>query len=224
MKEIGIKAQYTKNWIYSKKDCLFEEKLKNILKQNFNPDKPNAVWCTDITYIWTAEDGWVYLSSIIDLFSRRIIAWKLSKTMEIKFVLETIKLAKKRRMLKEPCILHSDRGIHYTCKQYKNYVKDFIRSYSKKGYPYDNACIESFHSLIKREWLNRFKIKNYKQAKSLIFEYIDAWYNTIRIHSHCNYMSPVDFERKFELEKLHLVVNIFSFIFVRNLDRIPKFA
>ena len=202
MKEMNIKSQYVKNWIHPEKAKTVNEELKNILNQQFNPDKPNAVWCTDITYIWTADDGWVYLSSIIDLFSRRIIAWKLSKTMEVKFVLETIELAKLRRKVTEPCILHSDLGIHYTCRQYVEFTKDFIRSYSKKGYPYDNACIESFHSLIKREWLNRFIIINYEHAKSLVFEYIDTWYNTKRIHSHCGFKSPIDFEKEFESQKL----------------------
>lgn len=72
------------------------------------------------------------------------------------------------------------------------------QSYSHSGYPYDNACIESFHSLIKREWLNRFHIINYKHAYRLVFEYIETFYNTVRIHSHCDYMSPNDFEKLFE--------------------------
>ena len=69
------------------------------------------------------------------------------------------------------------------------------RSYSKKAYPWDNACIESFHAIIKREWLNRFKIQNFEHAYQLVFEYLEAFYNTKRIHSHCNYMSPNDFEK-----------------------------
>ena len=72
------------------------------------------------------------------------------------------------------------------------------RSYSKKAFPWDNACIESFHSLIKREWLNRFKISNYKHAYRLVFEYLETFYNTKRIHSHCDYMSPDDFERLYQ--------------------------
>jgi len=70
--------------------------------------------------------------------------------------------------------------------------------YSKKGYPYDNACIESFHSLIKREWLNRFRIKDLQHAYKLVFEYIDAFYNTVRIHSHCDFLSPLDFENLYK--------------------------
>jgi len=72
------------------------------------------------------------------------------------------------------------------------------RSYSKKAYPWDNACIESFHALIKREWLNRFKIKNYDHAYKLVFEYIETFYNTVRIHSHCGYLSPNEYENVYE--------------------------
>nr|WP_288697262.1 integrase core domain-containing protein [uncultured Allisonella sp.] len=72
-----------------------------------------------------------------------------------------------------------------------------INSYSHKGYPYDNACIESFHSLIKRKWLNRITTQDYYQAYSLVFEYLETFYNTVRIHSHCDYMSPDDFEEQY---------------------------
>ena len=93
-------------------------------------------------------------------------------------------------------------NLSLTCPIYmlapQSYIKETAqmrRSYSKKGYPWDNACIESFHALIKREWLNRFKIENYQQAYMLVFEYINTFYNTVRIHSHCNYMSPNDYEK-----------------------------
>lgn len=83
------------------------------------------------------------------------------------------------------------------------------RSYSKKGYPWDNACIKSFHSLIKREWLNRFKIQNYQQAYQLVFEYINAFYNTVRVHSHYNYMSPNDYEKLYaDFQKYNMRIGI----------------
>ena len=94
-------------------------------------------------------------------------------------------------------VLHSDRGIQYVCKEYINInaTEGMERSYSKKAYPWDNACIESFHALIKREWLNRFKITDYEHAYRLIFEYIETFYNTVRIHSHCGYVSPNEYEK-----------------------------
>ena len=197
MKQMGIKAQWVKPWTITTRDSDFSSKLQNILDEQFNPERPNAVWCSDITYIWTI-DGFVYLASIMDLFSRKIIAWTLSETLEVSCVIDTINKAKARRNIDQPLIIHSDRGSQYVAKEYIKATEHMKRSYSKKAFPWDNACIESFHSIIKREWLNRFKIRDYKQAYRLIFEYLEAFYNTKRIHSHCNYMSPDEFERVYE--------------------------
>ena len=194
MREMGIRAQWVSPWIATTKDSDFSKELHNVLNEQFNPDRPNAVWCSDITYVWTNE-GFVYLTSIMDLYSRKIIAWTLSNSMEVSCVIDTITKAKQRRDTELPLILHSDRGSQYVSKAYRQATEQFQLSYSHKGYPYDNACIESFHSLIKREWLNRFRIESYNHAYRLVFEYIEAFYNTVRIHSHCNYMSPEQFEQ-----------------------------
>ena len=197
MKEMNIKAQYIRPYTITTKDSDFSAALQNVLDEQFNPDKPNAVWCSDITYIWTI-DGFVYLTSIMDLFSRKIIAWTLSHTLETSCVIETINKAKNRRNLDTPLIIHSDRGSQYVSKEYKRATSQMQTSYSKRAYPWDNACIESFHALIKREWLNHFKIRGYEHAYTLVFEYIEAFYNTVRTHSHCNYMSPDQFEKLYQ--------------------------
>ena len=194
MREMGIKAQWIKPWTTTTRDSDFSKELHNILDEQFNPDRPNAVWCTDITYIWTT-DGFVYLNCIMDLYSRKIIAWTLADTLEVPSVISTINKAKASRDTDNPLIIHSDRGSQYVSEAWRLATEGMTRSYSHTGYPYDNACIESFHSLIKREWLNRFTIRNYRHAYSLVFEYIETFYNTIRIHSHCNYMSPNDYEK-----------------------------
>ena len=155
------------------------------------------MWCTDITYIYTCE-GFAYLTSVMDLYSRKIIAWLLAPTLEAKCVVEAINLAKARRKTDQPLILHSDRGVQYVSQAYRDATEKFRLNYSHKGYPYDNACIESFHSLIKREWLNRFRIDSFGRTYTLVFEYIEAFYNTVRIHSHCNYLSPDQFERFYQ--------------------------
>ena len=167
MRQMGIRAQWSKPWTITTKDSDFSTELQNILDEQFNPDRPNTVWCSDITNIWTI-DGFVYLTSIMDLFSRKIIAWTLSETLEVSCVIDTINKAKACRNIDQPLIIHSDRGSQYVATEYK------------------------------REWLNRFKIRDYKQAYRLIFEYLEAFYNTKRIHSHCNYMSPNEFERVYE--------------------------
>ena len=175
MKEMGLRAQWVK----------------------FNPDRPNAVWCTDITYVYTHQ-GFAYLTSVMDLYSRKIIAWVLAPSLEARYVVEAINKAKACRKTDEPLILHSDRGPQYVSQAYREAAEKFQLSYSNTGYPYDNACIESFHSLIKREWLSRFQIESFDKAYTLIFEYIEAFYNTVRIHSHCDYMSPEQFERLYQ--------------------------
>ena len=200
MREMGIKAQWSKPWTTTTRDSDFSSELHNILDEQFNPECPNAVWCTDITYIWT-QDGFVYLNCIMDLFARKIIAWTLSDNMEVSSVIETINKAKAARNTDLPLIIHSDRGSQYVSNAWREATENMQRSYSHKGYPYDNACIESFHSLIKREWLNRFHIQNYRHAYSLVFEYIETFYNTVRIHSHCDYMSPNEFEKLYERVK-----------------------
>lgn len=177
MRQIGIRAQ-------------------NILDEEFNPTYPDAFWCSDITYIWTFE-GFVYLTSVIDLYSRKIISWVLSETLEASNIVECVEKAKRVRNVEKPLIFHCDRGCQYVSEAFQKVTKGMIRSYSKKAYPWDNACIESFHALLKREWINRFKIFNYAHAYKLIFEYIETFYNTVRIHSHCGYLSPNEYEEQY---------------------------
>ena len=197
MKENNLKAKYIKPYIQTTVSHDFSDKLKNLLNRHYNPTRPNVAWCTDITYIWTYDDGFVYLTSVMDLYSRSIISWVLTKTMDADEVLKCIEKAKERRNIENPLVIQSDRGVQYTSTKYRELTSEFIRSYSRKGTPWDNACIESFHSLIKREWLNFHKIQNYNHAYRLIFEYIEGFYNTVRIHSHCGYLSPVQFEQKY---------------------------
>ena len=206
MKEMGIKAQYIKPYTITTVDSDFSDELKNILDEKFNPTEPDAVWCSDITYIWTFA-GFVYLTSIMDLYSRKIIAWVLSDTLEAKWVIEAVKKAKKSRNVDKPLIIHTDRGSQYVSMDYIKITANMQRSYSKKAYPWDNACIESFHALIKREWLNRFKIFDYNHAYKFIFQYIETFYNTVRIHSHCGYLSPNEYEMEYykELKKMELI-------------------
>ena len=206
MRQMGIKAQWIKPFTHTTIDPDFSLKLKNILDEQFNPEEPNAVWVSDITYIVTVN-GFVYLTSIMNLFSRKIIGWILSRTLHAQHVVDCVNLAKQKRRIDKPLVFHNDRGTQYVSDAFKEATVDFINSYSKKGYPWDNACIESFHALIKREWLNRFVILDYQRAYRLVFEYIETFYNTVRIHSHCNYLSPDQYEEEF-LEKLEKSLKI----------------
>ena len=193
MKEMGIRACWVRPYTVTTHSEDFSDRLKNILARDFSPEEPNAVWCTDITYIPTRE-GFVYLSCIMDLFSRRIISWELTPTLETRYVVNAVQKA----MIvsgRRPKVIHTDRGTQYTSVEYWDETEGILKSYSSKANPWDNACIESFHALIKREWLNRFDIKDINHAHMLVFEYIDMFYNTRRIHSYCNYLSPGAYEK-----------------------------
>lgn len=203
MRQMGIKAQWVKPYTVTTIDSDFSSALKNILDEQFNPSEPDAVWVSDITYIWT-YNGFAYLTSIMDLYSRKIIAWVLSQTLEAIHVVECVEKAKRIRGIKSPLVFHSDRGIQFVSQAFRTATEGMINSYSKKAYPWDNACIESFHSLLKREWLNRFRILDYKHAYRLVFEYIETFYNTVRIHSHCEYLSPDEYEKQYQKELLQL--------------------
>ena len=142
----------------------------------------------------TISEGY---TSVMDLYSRKIISWVLSETLEASHVVECVEKAKRVRNVEKPLIFHCGRGCQYVSEAFQKATKGMIHSYSKKAYPWDNACIESFHALLKREWINRFKIFNYAHAHKLIFEYIETFYNTVRIHSHCGYLSPNEYEEQY---------------------------
>ena len=196
MRQMGIKVQWVKPYTVTTIDSDFNSELQNILDEQFNPSRPDAVWVSDITYIWT-YNGFVYRTSIMDLYSRKIIAWVLSQSLEAIHVVECVNKAEQMRNVTSPLVFHSDRGIQFVSQAFQKVTEGMINSYSKKAYPWDNACIESFHSLLKREWLNRFKIFDYKHAYRLVFEYIETFYNTVRIHSHCGYLSPDEYEKQY---------------------------
>ena len=219
MREMGIRAQWTKPWTTTTRDSDFSKDLRNVLNEKFNPERPNAVWCTDITYIWT-HNGFVYLNCVIDLYARKIIAWTLADTMEVSTVIETINKAKACRNTDLPLIIHSDRGSQYVSNAWREATEKMQRSYSHSGYPYDNACIESFHSLIKREWLNRFNIINYKHAYRLVFEYIETFIIPLGFTvtaTICLLMTLKNCMRGYVLYQ-QLSWQNFSFYFVLNLD------
>ena len=195
MRELVIKACWIRPYTVTTHSEDFSDKLKNILKRDFSPKSPNAVWCTDITYIPTKE-GFAYLSCIMNLFSRKIVSWELAPSLETKYVISAVQKAISRTGTR-PTVIHTDRGVQYTSAAYFDETTGILKSYSEKANPWDNACIESFHALIKREWLNRFMIQDIKQAHRLVFEYIDTFYNTKRIHSFCGYLSPSVYENMY---------------------------
>lgn len=173
---------------------------ENLLNRRFIVNQPNQSWVTDITFIPTNE-GWLYLASVMDLFSRKIVGWSMDSTMTKELVMNALKMAYQRQKPKPGLIHHSDRGVQYASKEYQKLLKEYrmIRSMSRKGNCYDNACIESFHGILKRELVYQTKYKTREEARTSLFEYIEFFYNSKRIHSTLNYHTPNEFEKMYKL-------------------------
>ncbi|MGI6684442.1 MAG: IS3 family transposase [Bacillota bacterium] len=171
---------------------------ENVLDRQFKASKPNQLWVTDITYIPTNE-GWLYLATVMDLYSRKIVGWAMDKTMTKELVISALKMAYKRQKPGEGVIHHSDRGVQYASSEYQKLLNQYkmIGSMSRKGNCYDNACIESFHGILKRELVYQTKFKTREEAKKSLFEYIEFFYNSKRIHSTLDYFTPNEFERMY---------------------------
>ena len=170
------------------------EDLENVLKRDFTTTCINEKWVGDITYIHTSRDGWCYLASVLDLHSKKIIGYAFGKRMTNDLVVKALKNAyyNQNPNKNKHIIFHTDLGSQYTSNDLKELCKEFniIQSFSKKGCPYDNACIESFHSSIKKEEIYRNTYRTFEEANIAIFKYIEGWYNRKRIHSSINYMTP----------------------------------
>lgn len=148
------------------------EDKENILKRNFEAASINQKWCTDITYIYVLKEGWTYLASVIDLCSRKIIGYAYGTSMTADLAVEAIKNACLNVKDTKEIILHSDLGSQYTSQAFENYLseKGMIYSFSRKGNLYDNACIDSFHSVLKKEEIYLHTYQNFKEARRAVFE------------------------------------------------------
>jgi transposase InsO family protein len=171
-------------------------KYDNLLNREFTADRPNQKWVTDISYIPTRQ-GNCYLSVIRDLYDESIVAYKLSKDMTVKLVLDTIKLAKKKEKVTDSLQLHSDQGSQYVSHEYYLLTKSYgiTPSMSRRGNPYDNALAENFFSILKTECIHRVKLATYEEASLLIGEYIN-FYNNYRIQTKTK-LTPLEKRNQF---------------------------
>ena len=171
---------------------------KNILSQNFNQSAPNKVWVCDFTYI-KAAGRFYYLCVILDLFSRKVIAYKLSNKIDTKLAIDTVNSAVAVRGKSSGIIFHTDRGSQFTSAQFRRHMDNLnmIQLFSAKGHPYDNAVIECFFKYLKKEEVNRKSYASFNDLKLSLFEYINGFYNSVRPHSHNNRLTPNQAEINF---------------------------
>jgi len=174
----------------------------NRLEQQFDVDRPNVAWVTDITFIRTYE-GWLYLAIVLDLFSRQIVGWSMSSRMQSDLVLQALLMAVWRRRPKQEVVVHSDQGTQYTSGNWRAFLRDhrLVPSMSRRGNCFDNAVAESFFQLLKRERIKRRIYPSREVARQDVFNYIELFYNSIRRHGSNGNLSPVKFEKSYYLNQ-----------------------
>ncbi len=194
MREVGIEVRYMR-----KKRKTTDSKhglpvFENKLGRDFKPERPNQVWASDITYIYTFE-GWLYLNVVVDLYSRKIVGWSIRENMEKEIVIDALKMAYGQRQPGRGLIHHSDRGSQYASNDFKDILITYgmIGSMSRKGDCWDNACVESFFGSLKCEQVYWTKYLTRDEARLDIVGYL-MYYNSDRMHSYCGNTSPNAFE------------------------------
>lgn len=199
MKQLNLPKMSTIKPVFKRQLQDNSSSCVNHLEQKFDPQVPNQVWCSDITYIRVGST-FSYLCVIIDLFARKVIAWNLSRKMDTSLVIDTVNKALSQRNPKKSILFHSDRGTQYTSMQFRAFLdkNNFVQSFSNKSNPWDNAVVEAFFKFLKHEELHRHSFSSFEQARLAIFEYIDGFYNPVRPHSFNDFLSPNQKETLFE--------------------------
>jgi len=172
---------------------------KNLLNREFTAEKPGQKWVSDITYIPT-EEGWLYLTTVLDLADRKVIGWALSDSLKaVDTSVAAWRMALKNRAIQRQLLFHSDRGVQYACTEFRDQLKGLpvVQSMSRKGNCWDNAVAESFFKTFKCELVNHVDFLTRAEARLATFEYIEVWYNRRRRHSSLNYQTPAQQESYF---------------------------
>ena len=204
MREAGIKAKTAKPFRGTTNSDHSHPIAPNILDRQFSPSLaggPNQVWSADITYIPTRE-GWLYLSAVLDQWSRRVVGWSMQERAGSSLAIDAIKMALSYRRPGTGMLHHSDRGIQYAAADFRKLLKSrrIECSMSRKGDCWDNAVSESFFATLKKELVQDSDWKTREEARSALFEWIEVWYNRQRRHSSIGYVPPAEYE-KFSLRK-----------------------
>ncbi len=199
MREHGIRAKAPRRFVRTTDSSHRLPVAANVLDRDFEPEGPNESWCADITYIPTRE-GWLYLAVVEDLFSRMIVGWSMDESMESRLVVDALGMAVARRLNGSSppgLVAHSDRGSQYASEHYRRVLTEegITCSMSEVGQCWDNAPVESFFGRLKCEVAASEMFSTRDQARAELFEYLEVFYNRVRLHSSLGFLSPVEFER-----------------------------
>jgi transposase InsO family protein len=201
LRQYGLKAIQPRSFVPKTTNSRHTYKISpNLLLDRNKPRKANEIWVGDITFIPLSGGNWCYLSVFMDLFSRRIIGWQVDDNMKETLVTAALNKAIRTRKIYNGLIIHSDRGGQYGGKVFRSVIekKKMLQSMSRADNPYDNAFMESCFSRFKAELLQDGIFETIEDARTEIFEYIEMYYNTQRLHSSLDYQSPDEFEKGFE--------------------------
>ncbi len=198
MRELGLQGREPKAFRVTTVADPSHQVAENVLNRDFTADAPNLKWVTDITYIRTAE-GWVYLATVLDLFSRAVVGWALESHMTTELPLAALRNAIVRRAPEPGLLHHSDRGCQYTSQDYRDALDEegFRVSMSRTGNCWDNAVAESFFATLKAELIDRTEWATKRQLRAALFDYIETFYNRQRLHSTLGYRTPAQVEAEF---------------------------
>lgn len=197
MRAANIKAKTAKRFVITTHSKNTLKPAPDLLKRQFSMKRENQAWVTDTTFISTRK-GWLYLATVLDLYSRRIIGWSMSHRNNSDLVCDALTMAYWRRKRPRHVIVHSDQGSTYASNAYQALLKQYQAkcSMSRKGDCWDNAVAESFFGSLKTEWTDDCDYHTHDEARNSVFRYIELFYNIKRRHSHLGYKSPVQFERE----------------------------
>jgi putative transposase len=199
MQQLGLSAQIKKRRKPTTKSDPSTRFAPNVLKRDFVAEQPNTKWVTDTKAVETAE-GWLYLAVILDLFSRTVVGWAMAASEDSALTELALRMAVARRHPGSDLLHHSDRGTEFTSERYQAALREFgiEVSMSRTANCWDNAAMESFFATLAKECTNRVGFRSRQEARSAIFEYLECFYNPIRLHSTLQYVSPLAFEQAHE--------------------------
>jgi transposase InsO family protein len=174
---------------------------ENVLERNFSVGAPDEVWTSDITYIWT-DEGWLYLTVFLDLYSRLVVGWAVSESLRTEFVEQAFVQGQWRRGAAVSPLIHSDRGSQYASSAFRERLAawDCQQSMSRKGNCWDNAVTESFFGILKSEMVYHERFATRREAEDKLFDYIEVFYNRSRIHSASDYFAPAEYEARYQAQ------------------------
>jgi putative transposase len=198
MRASGIRAKAPRRFVRTTDSNHRLPVAENLLARDFEPAGPNESWCADITYIPTGE-GWLYLAVVEDLFSRMIVGWSMDEGMESRLVVDALSMALARRRPGAGLLAHSDRGSQYASDHYRRVLagEGIVCSMSRRGDCWDNAPVESFFGRLKCEVEPDEMFATRDQARAVLFEYLEVFYNRVRRHSSLGFVAPAEFERTY---------------------------